>query len=415
MRNHYHGLSFAFLCCRPGTHRLPIFLLFIILSGVFVATATSAADFEAEQRLIEEKIASQSISINALQQGLQRQQEQALETIAQERNLLSELESIDLRLGEQQEKLSELEQSLTRQQQLITAKETEIADLQEKKLRAQGHLQKRVVAYYKTGTIGMINALFSADTLPKLLSIHDSFDTLIAYDQRILQQYRLAIDELQKGKDALTLEINLLNTFRDQTAQENETLAQIRVEKNELLAQIRTQTMLHEQAAREIEKAASSLAAQIAAMERRKELLNQGFLMNKGKLPAPVGGKVLALYEQPRKTRMGIEGVATGLAIEVPDDTPVKAIFEGVVHYAGYLRGYGNTIIIDHGYQYFTVISRVETLLKKEGEQVNAGDEIAITGPTATLVEEGVYFEIRQESRTLDPLDWITRDGLTFP
>lgn len=386
-----------------------------MFSGFFVAVPAQATDFKAEQQRIEEKIEDQSISISELQQGLKRQQEQALETIVQERNLLAELEGIDARLQEQQDKLHSLTDSIAQQQELIETNEKEITALQEKKHTVQTHMQRRIIAFYKTGTIGMINALFSADTLPKLLSIHDSFSTLIAYDQNILLQYRNAINELERGKAALVLETDLLNSFFNQATQESEKLAQIKQEKNELLAQIRTQTMLHEQAAQEIEKAAASLTAQVAAMKQRKEMLNQGFLMNKGNLPAPVEGKILALYKQPRTNRMGVEGIATGLSIDVPDNTPVQAIFEGVVHYAGYLRGYGNTIIIDHGYQYFTVISRVETLLKKEGEQVNAGDEIAITGPTASLVEAGVYFEIRHGSKTLDPLEWIRKDGLALP
>ena len=387
----------------------------LLLLGLLPVQGAKATDWKAEKQSIEQKIESQSITINQLQQGLKIQQEQALETIAQERDLLAELEVIDARLQEKLAKLNTLEDSMASQQVLISTKEQEIKAIQIEKQKAQTHLQKRIIAYYKTGRIGIINVAFSADTLPKLLNIHDSFSTLIQYDQNILQRYRQTIEGLEQTKMALTLETTLLNTFVNQTSEEKEGIEQSRQEKNELLAQIRTQTKLHEQAAQEIEKAAGNLSAQVATMKQKKELLSQGFLMNKGKLPAPVNGKTLSLYGQPIKNRMGVENISTGIAIEAPDGTKVKAIFDGTINYAGYLRGYGNTIIIDHGFRYYTIISRAENLLKKEGDAVTAGEDIAVMGETATLMEEGLYFEIRHNTETLDPLLWLDKNKLSVP
>ena len=375
----------------------------------------NARDLKAEKQSIEHKIESQSITINQLQQGLKLQQEQALETIAQERDLLAELEVIDGRLQEKLAKLHTLEDSIASQQELITTKEGEISAIQIDKRKAQTHLQKRIMAYYKTGRIGIINVAFSAETLPKLLSIQDSFNTLIQYDQNILQQYRQTIEGLEQTKKALTLEKNLLDTFIKQTSQEKEEIEQTRQEKNDLLAQIRTQTKLHEQAAQEIKKAADNLSTEIATMKQKRELLSQGFLMSKGKLLTPVSGKILSFYGQPKKNRMGVESISAGIAMEAPDGTKVKAIFDGTIHYSGYLRGYGNTIIIDHGFQYYSVISRAETLLKKEGDIVMTGEDIAVMGETATLVEEGLYFEIRHDTETLDPLLWLDKNKISSP
>lgn len=386
-----------------------------MLLGLFPVLGANARDWKAEKQSIEHKIESQSITINQLQQGLKLQQEQAMETIAQERDLLAELEVIDVHLHEKLAKLRTLEDSIASQQELITAKEEEISAIQIDKQKAQTHLQKRIVAYYKTGRIGIINVAFSAETLPKMLSIQDSFNTLIRYDQNILRQYRQTLEELELTKKAQTLEKTLLDTFMQQTSQEKEDIEQAIQEKNELLAQIRTQIKLHEQATQEIKKAADNLSAQIATMKQKRELLSQGFLMSKGTLPAPVNGKILSLYGQPKKNRMGVESISTGIAMEAPDGTKVKAIFDGTIHYAGYLRGYGNTIIINHGFQYYSVISRAETLLKKEGDAVMTGEDIAVMGETATLVEEGLYFEIRHDTETLDPLLWLDKNKIYSP
>ncbi len=387
----------------------------LVLLIFFPAAKANSRDWKAEKQAIEQKIESQSISINQLQQGLKFQQGQALETIAQERNLLSELEFIDTRLLEKLAKLHDLESSMATQQELIAAKESEISVIQVEKQKAQAHLQKRFTAYYKTGRIGVLNVAFSAETLPKLLSIHDSFNALIHYDQELLQQYRQTIEGLERTKTALTLEKKLLDSFFSRASQEKEAIEQTRQEKKELLAQIRTQKKLHEQAAQEIERAAGDLSAQLATMKQKRKILSQGFLMNKGKLPPPMSGRVLTLYGESRKNRMGVDAVSSGITIDAPDGTKVNAIFEGTIDYAGYLRGYGNTIIIDHGFRYYTVVSRVEKILKEEGEAVRAGEDIGIMGETATLMDEGLYFEIRHATETEDPLLWLDKNKLSLP
>lgn len=387
----------------------------LILLAFSPVADTNATDWKTEKEAVEQKIKDQNITIKQLQQGLRLQQEKAVENRGQERNLLADLEIINAHLLEKLARLDTLEESMASQQELIAIKEEEINEIQSEKQKAQIHLQKRFTAYYKTGKIGLLNAAFSAETLPNLLTIHDSFSTLIQYDQDLLQQYRQDLEGLEQTKQALTLETTLLDSFINQANQEKEAIEQTKEEKNELLIQIRTQTKLHEQAAQEIEKEADNVSAQIANMKQKKEILSQGFLINKGKLPAPVNGRVLTLYGQPRENRMGGEGNSAGIAIEAPDRTKVKAIFEGTIHYAGYLRGYGNTIIINHGFKYYSVTSRIEQLLKEEGDTVVAGEEIGIMGETATLMEEGLYFEIRHDTETQDPLLWLDKNKLSLP
>lgn len=387
-------------------------LIFLLVIPI---TLAHAADWKAEKKNIEQKIKSQSIFIHQLQEGLKQQQEQAQENIAQEKDLLAELEVLDANLFKHRARLAELEASMAAQQELIAAKEREIIPIQANRQKAQSHLLKRITAYYKTGKIGMINVAFSAETLPELLSIHDAFSVLLQYDQNLLRSYREALAGLERTKKALTLEKNLLATFIAQASEEKEALEQTSREKNELLTQLRIQTQLHEQAAKEIEKETDYLTAQLATMQQKKELYSQGFLINKGKLSPPVKGKVLTTYGQPGKNKLGGEGITTGITIDAPNGTKVKAIFEGTINFAGYLHGYGNTLIIDHGFQYYTVVARMETLLKKEGDAVKTEEEIGIMGETATLIEEGLYVEIRHGAETEDPLLWLDKNKLSLP
>lgn len=119
-------------------------------------------------------------------------------------------------------------------------------------------------------------------------------------------------------------------------------------------------------------------------------------------------------FQEKTTNRLGITAISKGIAISAPSGTLVHAVHEGIVMFSGYLRGYGNSIIVNHGFQYYSIVSRVERLLVKKGQKVKENTEIGIMGDTATLMSEGLYFEIRHGSKSLDPLSWIDTSKLVI-
>ncbi len=384
------------------------FLLLLAMAALLLLPPISrAATDNGQKQQLETGIKKYWINIRRLQQGIRLQQEEMEHTLTQERDLLAELENIDVRLQEHHEKLGVLQGRMTAQQDLITVKEKELARVNADKHMVQLHLQKRLSAYYKMGRIGLINVAFSAHTLPELLSFHDSFETLIRYDQNLIETYRHSIGKLERVKEALTLEKTLLQEFISQEEEAQKQVDATKQEKENLLTLIRTQKKLHELAITEMEKAGKTLSGHINVMEKKEEILEQGFLLNKGKLLPPVSGALVTRFNQEKTNKMGITSKSKGIAIAAANGTKVKAIFDGTILFSGYLRGYGNTVIVDHGYQYYSIISRVEQLLKNKGDQVKTGETIALMGDTATLIDEGLYVEIRHGSVSLDPLEWL--------
>ncbi len=401
----------------PFSRKIAIAWLILAFSMFLSVTAFSETISERETKKseISQGIKKYRINIRRLQQGIQRQQEQVKQNRQQERNLLAELQDIDSRLLEQKEKLDVLEDRMRAQQELIAVKGRELARSRHEKETVQGHLQKRIQAYYKTGNIGFMNVAFSTKTLPELLQINDSFQTLIKYDRQVIDTYRHTIGELERSIQSFELEQGLLKEFIDQNITEKEKLDLIKQEKEILLARIRTETKLHEQAILEMEQAATSLASNIQVLEKKEDLIDQSFLRNKGAMPPPVNGEVISRFEEQTTNRLGITSVSRGIAIAAPSGTIVRAIHEGEVMYSGYLRGYGNTIIVNHGYQYYSVSSRIERLLVKKGDKIDELSEIGLMGDTATLMSEGLYFEIRHGSENLDPLLWLDTSKLVLP
>lgn len=130
------------------------------------------------------------------------------------------------------------------------------------------------------------------------------------------------------------------------------------------------------------------------------------FTQFKGRLKLPVAGELANRFGSQRADT----GTAwKGLFIRASTGSPVKALGPGSVVFADWLRGFGNLIIIDHGDGYMSLYGNNEAVLKQEGEQVTAGEVIASVGNSGGNPESGLYFEVRYQSRPIDPLQWIGR------
>ncbi len=401
----YKRVQFLLLLCILSSWQHP-------LNQGLCATNDVETLRQQEQQLIEQKIEQNRIKIQRLQSGLEDQKEGFERTQLKEKGVLAELEELDLQLLKMAERLNELKAQMETQEKLIITKETEVEKVRDKSIKVQQHMEKRIGAYYKLGKIDLINITFSTQTLPDLLRFHDSFETLIKYDQDLMKKYKRSIKDLESAKKAYTLEQGLLEEFITQANSKEEEILQARQEKARLLKQITNQASLHKQAIAELKQATLELSKNLLSLKQKEKLVDQGFLLNKGNHTAPVDGVVTSSFMEERFDQFGIKKQTPGIVIAAPDGSKIRAIFPGRVVYSGYLKGYGNTIIIDHGYDYYTITSRIERILVKKGDIVHRNSTIGIMGSTATILDEGLYFEIRLKDTSLDPLKWLNTDRL---
>lgn len=397
----------------PGTSfrilSISLCFFFLTLPGFFFSSTLYATSVSNETN---QDVANYRIKIRRLQHGINTHEDKIKEEEKKERNLLLELEILDKKLAAQHAKLKKLQQRMADQQALIEKEGRALAKIHSEKNIVENHLKKRIKAYYTMGDIGLLNVTFSTRTLPELLQFHDAFDTLIRYDQDVIRVYRETIRDLERARKALTLEKYVLQNFIDQVLQERKKITATKNEKQQLLVHIRTQAKLHKQAIREMQEAAEKLSGALVALKNRYHTGQDTFLANKGKLPPPVDGIIITLFGQETENKLGIVRKSNGITLKAENGTKIRPVSKGAVIFSGYLRGYGNTIIIHHGFQYYTVTSRIEKLLVKKGDVVHPDTVIGIMGDTAMLFDEGLYFEIRHGKQSLDPLLWLDPNRL---
>jgi septal ring factor EnvC (AmiA/AmiB activator) len=389
----------------------------------------------------QQHIVERNIRLRRLQEGIIDQKIKILGSQKKERTLLGEIEKIDQELQTQKNMLATLKTKSEKQELLLTNKQEYLRQVLTEKRKHQAIVKKRLAAYYRMGSVGFMNVVFSSKSLPELLKFNENFKLMIQHDHEIIQQYLNELKESNKAREEHAREKLHLMQLTDEVKEKENELTRVKQEKNLLLKKVNTEQQLYEQAVAEIEEAVADLAATLKQVEivaetqggavqenpdqsnsktaatknkppEKPNSVPEGFPGQKGVLDPPVEGVVISLYGQRIKGRFDTFTVTNGIDIKVKKGVEIKAVYDGKIIHSGYLRGYGNLMIIDHGDQYFSLISRAAEFYLKEGSHVLTGEVIGITGEGDPLYGEGLHFEIRKGSNPEDPLLWIKKDAL---
>jgi septal ring factor EnvC (AmiA/AmiB activator) len=226
------------------------------------------------------------------------------------------------------------------------------------------------------------------------------------------------LDQLDKQKKT---ETELLEQDLERKKSEQAALDEARKQRNELLVQIGNDFSSSEQQLTQLQESQNRLKSLMASLpiteeelavdaEQAKELsspiensseLKSDFSTLKGKLPWPVRGRLSQKFGSPRS-----EGTWDGVLIDANEGMEIKAVTRGKVVYAEWLRGYGLLTIIDHGQGYMSLYAFNQSLYKRIGDTVEAGDVIASVGQSGGRSQAGLYFGIRKKGVPIDPLEW---------
>jgi len=119
-----------------------------------------------------------------------------------------------------------------------------------------------------------------------------------------------------------------------------------------------------------------------------------------GSISSGYGNRIHPIYKEERMhTGIDIGGIGY--------DAPVYASADGIVITAGWLGGYGNAVIIDHGNGISTLYGHNSKLTVKVGQEVKRGDLIAKSGSTGVSTGPHIHFEVRVNGKTVNPLEWL--------
>jgi murein hydrolase activator len=381
------------------------------MKGQKLAAAALAALLLAADSGLGADTGKVQIKIGRLREEIALQEEKFQESTAEEAAVLDELDKISASMEQQQDKINLLQKQLETQQENLAKTKAVLDQTAQARDKALQHMLTRLRAFYIMGRLGALNVIFSSRTLPELLRMTDSFRSLAGYDQEVIAKYRESLAALAQAKTAHELEASLLEEFVRQAEEQQQSLNVLRSQREEVLTRIKTQQGLYRLAMQEMRQAEAKMIRSLSQPEPEFAPYDgPGLMPFKGKLPLPANGKVIHRFGEVLKDGLRKGEKVSGIHIAVPPTTEVRAVQKGRVILAGYQRGYGNAVIIDHGQNWRSITSRLDAVLVREGDVVDQNQKIGVSGDLATLYEPGLYFEIRQGSAPQDPLLWLKTD-----
>jgi murein hydrolase activator len=386
-------------------------LIFCVLLGALVCHA-NAEDLQTSNEL--NKVES---DINEVRQDMQRlsQQKDTLQ------NLLADIEKqygeIAASLKTVQTQIDQKRQSLDNIRQDIQAYQKEIDKLNKE-------LAGQIRAAYAMGQQERLKLLLNQQD-PALSSRMMIYFNYINKERlKKLADIEAAVQHLDQLDKLKQTENALLERDLERKKLEQAALDEARKQRKELLAQIGNDFSSSEHQLSQLQESQNRLKSLMASLpiteeelavdaEQTKELptsmenssdLKTDFSTLKGRLPWPVRGRLAQKFGSQRA-----EGTWDGVLIDASEGMEIKAVTRGKVVYAEWLRGYGLLTIIDHGQGYMTLYAFNQSLYKKMGDSVEAGDVIASVGQSGGRSQAGLYFGIRNKGTPVDPLEWCRK------
>ena len=180
-------------------------------------------------------------------------------------------------------------------------------------------------------------------------------------------------------------------------------------EKNRLLEEYRQDAKRAEKELAELEEAADKVYDIIVNIEKNKEFVDT---YTGGELEWPVEGRYYVSSGYVGRISPVGNGYEfhTGINIPAPEGYEIRAAEDGTVINAGWINGYGNTVIIDHGGGISTLYAHNSSVEVENGQSVHRGDVIALCGSTGYATGSHCHFEVRVNGEHTDPWEYLKRD-----
>jgi septal ring factor EnvC (AmiA/AmiB activator) len=270
-------------------------------------------------------------------------------------------------------------------------------------------LRPRLAARARMGRAGELLALVSAPSLADLVKRRWLFDHLLERDAALVLEARTALADRERARGEREREAGRVVAAAAEARLRREEAASRREERRALLAALRTARTFHARAAEEVAGQARRLAAFVATLPPARAGGPRGaaFAARKGRLAPPADGPVTVGFGKVVNPRFNTVTVQNGVDIGAPAGAPVHAVAPGRVVHAGWFKGYGNLVIVDHGDGYHTLVAHLAAMRTAMGEEVEAGSVLGTVGDSGSLKGPYLYFELREKGRPVDPRPWL--------
>lgn len=391
-----------------------IIIIVIILLQCFCNFVFAQSDVNVEDNNATEEETTDEEYEEQLQQQRDELNEMLEEKTVELEYVQDELSDVMIQIQELEDQISEYEKEMEQQQSQIETLQISINDcIARLEIASMDYEEKkeilinRLVAMYEAGDTEYLDVLLKSKSVVDFISRYYLIEQMAEYDTEL-------IESIQKEKENIA-------TTTAQLEKEQEEIIKIKAE-NEKMAVILSNTKtLQEAYSSKLTDEEKALQEEITAYKEELEEIERQILLSTladvniqytgGEMLWPVaasGTVITSTYGIRVHPIQGIVKQHTGLDIAgAAAGTPVVAAADGVVTYAGWLGGYGNCVMINHGDGVVTLYGHGSEILTEVGAEVKQGDTIMAVGSTGNSTGPHLHFEVRVNGEYTNPLYYV--------
>jgi murein hydrolase activator len=369
---------------------------FIVLSG---GAATPARGQDRAEEL------------EGLRDRIQNSRERVTSHEADERALLEQLEDVDRRVTEVARERVSARRAAKDAKERVAELEPALIAAEAKLSKTQRALASRAVALYRGGELGPVRVLFSASSLQELLARASALRVLVRHDADLVGRFGSEKDRLAQLKSEAD------QAMRERTAADAHLgevvarLAQERKFKGGILGRVRHDRSSERRLLLELEQAAQALEETIRALGARAAssggVAGIGFSGRRGKLAPPVAAAIAERFGRVIDPEFQTTTFRSGIDFGAQAGAKVRSVAPGVVRFAGWFRGYGRIVIVDHGDGFHSIFGHLDEIDVKVDTRILEGESLGSVGETGSLQGPRLYFELRKDGQPVDPEPWL--------
>ena len=383
-----------------------------------LAGTAGAQTFEARKQSVDAKIADLNEKIDAARAREAELSAEIASVTTEIRALNTQVGTISVRLAALEHNLALHKERLARITELWKILGQRLTFLRKQHVAAQHRLDLRLIEIYESEESDTLDVFLSASSFTDILDQLDYMRKLGSQDRRIADEVKRGRDRMRVLKERAELtrqkvqaatrvveaRTNEVREVRDQLVATRQGLRNARASRSESLVAVRETEQQHASEAAALQAVSSQLAARINAAQSVPSATSLAVTgdttPSTSGLIWPVSGPVVSGFGW-RWGRMH-----EGVDIAVGSGTPIAAAASGVVIYAGWMGGYGNLIIIDHGGGLATAYAH-QSSFAVGGGPVSQGQTIGYVGCTGHCFGDHLHFEVRVNGAAVDPLGYL--------
>lgn len=343
------------------------------------------ADLQRQAEEQQAKTNEASAKVENVSERLRQIQEELRVATAEYKEVKGQLDSVEDKISDNTELLQKTE-----------------ADLKVKNKK----LQQRVRDIYINGQISYVDVLFGAKDFADLMTRMDVLKRIIKHDYDLIMKVK---------EEKATVENTRAQLEKDKAEAEvlvaDAQAKKAKVEDKESEQQVLLDQAIYDRDTSErMYEEIMAASQEVANMIRRSQMSSAGYSgapAGAGGMIWPISGPITSEFGWRTHPIFGTARFHSGLDIGGDYGMPIYAAASGTVIYAGWISGYGNAVIIDHGGGVTTLYGHNDSLNVSEGENVAQGQVIAMCGSTGNSTGPHCHFEVRENGEPVSPYGYL--------